>query len=244
MPEAALSRAVILAAGRGTRMGDMTRKIPKPMLDIQGRPMLDHILEGLASSGISRFLIVIGYHGGVIEDHFKNTNRSVVLVRQNPVNGTGSGALLAQDFASGEPFLLTYGDILSDPEEYARAIRILLRDPEVVAAVAVKAVDDPWQGAAVYEEKNRVSRIIEKPLKGTSTTNWNSAGFYTFRPIIFDYLSRLQPSPRGEYELTSALGAMLADGLDLRISPVEGAWRDVGRPEDLAAVNDPPSAGS
>ncbi len=224
-------------------MGNMTDEIPKPMLLVQGRPMLDHILERLSLSGISRFLIITGYHAEAIEQRLANRSAQIKFVRQNPVNGTGSGALLGREFAGGEPFLLTYGDILCDPAEYARAISILLND-STAAAVAVKAVDDPWQGAAVYEENGRISRILEKPPKGTSTTRWNSAGFYTFRPVIFNYLSRLQPSPRGEYELTSALDSMLADGLDLRISPVEGPWHDVGRPEDLAAVNALPSSGS
>ncbi|MDQ2842812.1 MAG: sugar phosphate nucleotidyltransferase [Acidobacteriota bacterium] len=218
-------------------MGDMTHDIPKPMLPVQGRPMLDHILERLQMSGISRILIVIGYHGEVIQQHFEKTNPFVEFVRQDPVDGTGSGALLARDFVRQNSFLLTYGDILCDAAEYARAKAVLLDNPATVAAVAVKDVDDPWQGAAVYEEAGRISLIIEKPPEGTSTTRWNSAGFYAFRPVIFDYLSRLQPSPRGEYEMTSALDAMLTDGLELRISPVEGAWRDVGRPEDLAAMN-------
>lgn len=233
---------MILAAGRGTRMGNMTSEIPKPMLPVQGRPMLDHILERMSSSSISRFLIVIGYHGEVIEHHFASSNRQIEFVRQDPVNGTGSGALLAREFVRQDSFLLTYGDILCDPAEYARSISLLSGDPATAATVAVKAVDDPWQGAAVYEHNGRISRIIEKPSKGTSTTRWNSAGFYAFRPVIFDYLSRLQPSPRGEYELTSALDSMLTDGLDLRISPVEGAWHDVGRPEDLATVNNQPSS--
>ncbi len=242
MPDSNVSKAIILAAGRGTRMGDMTREIPKPMLPIHGRPMLDHILERLSSAGITRFLIVIGYHGEVIAEHLKESSRAVTLVRQDPVNGTGSGALLGKNFAGSEPFLLTYGDILCEPNEYVRAINILVHDPEVAAAVAVKTVDDPWQGAAVYEENGRISRMVEKPPRGTSTTHWNSAGFYIFRPVLFDYLARLQPSPRGEYELTSALDSMLTDGLELCISAVAGAWRDVGRPEDLAAVNasDPP----
>ncbi len=218
-------------------MGDITQEMPKPMLPIHGRPMLDHILEGLAVSGISRFLVVIGYRGEVIERHFEGTKPALQFVRQEPVNGTGSGALLARNFAAGEPFLLTYGDILCEPAAYSRASEILSANPSCSAAVAVKEVDDPWQGAAVYESKGRIDRIIEKPPKGTSITHWNSAGFYAFRPVIFEYLARLEPSPRGEYELTSALANMLADGLELRISPVEGAWRDVGRPEDLAAIN-------
>ena len=237
LSESAISRAVILAAGRGTRMGDMTQEIPKPMLPIHGRPMLEYILDRLAVSGLSQFLIVTGYHGEAIEQHFAGTKPPVHFVRQNPVNGTGSGALLAREFMRNEPFLLTYGDILCEPAEYGRALQILSANPACAAAVAVKEVDDPWQGAAVYESNGRISRIVEKPPKGASTTHWNSAGFYSFRPVIFEYLARLEPSPRGEYELTSALASMLADGLELRISPIEGAWRDVGRPEDLAAMN-------
>jgi NDP-sugar pyrophosphorylase family protein len=245
-----ISRAVVLAAGKGTRMGSMTQDIPKPMLSIHGRPMLELILERLQTLGISHFLIVTGYHGEVIEKHFEKTNSDAPhiarksqialrfeFVRQNPVNGTGSGALLARDFAGKEPFLLTYGDILCDPSEYKRCIQSLGTTDDTVAAVAVKWVDDPSQGAAVYEVDGRVKRIVEKPPQGTSATHWNSAGFYTFHPVLFDYLARLRPSPRGEYELTSALSDMLEDGLDLRISPVQGEWRDVGRPEDLAAMN-------
>ncbi len=226
-----IRKAVILAAGRGTRMGNMTQEIPKPMLEIRGRPMLAHILDNLRTAGLLEFLIVTGYHGETITSYF-GEEPGIGFVSQNPVNGTGSAAILAESFAGNEPFLLTYGDILCEPVEYSRAIAI-----QADAVVAVKAVDDPWQGAAVYETQGRITRIIEKPPKGTSTTRWNSAGFYIFRPLVFDYLRRLPLSPRGEYELPSALEAMLADGLDLRISVIEGAWRDVGRPEDLAAMN-------
>src|SRR5690349_6513293 len=150
-------------------MGNMTREIPKPMLPVQGRPILEVILERLALAGISRFLIVIGYCGEAIQKHFEKSNpdeRRIEFVWQNPLNGTGSGALLARDFVSQKPFLLTYGDILCDAPEYSRASRILLHDPAIASAIAVKAVDDPWQGAAVYEERGRITQIIEKPPKG------------------------------------------------------------------------------
>lgn len=237
MLENLIARAVILAAGKGTRMGSITHDIPKPMLPIHGRPMLEHILEGLAAAGLERFLIVVGVRAELIESHFQNWPLPVEFQLQQPVNGTGSATLLANDFTSNEPFLLTYGDILCQPVEYTRCAAVLREHASTAAVLAVKAVDDPWQGAAVYEEAGRISRIIEKPPKGTSSTRWNSAGFYVFQPVIFDYLARLQPSERNEYELTSALDAMLTDGLELRISAVEGEWRDVGRPEDLAAVN-------
>jgi UDP-N-acetylglucosamine diphosphorylase / glucose-1-phosphate thymidylyltransferase / UDP-N-acetylgalactosamine diphosphorylase / glucosamine-1-phosphate N-acetyltransferase / galactosamine-1-phosphate N-acetyltransferase len=232
-----IRRAIILAAGKGTRMGAITHDVPKPMLPIEGRPMLEHILERLAAAGLERFLVVVGYHRESIEQHFRNWRLPIEFRQQQPVNGTGSAARLGKDFASAEPFLLTYADILCDAAEYTRAAGVLEQHPDCAAAVAVKGVDDPWQGAAVYEDNGCIRQIIEKPPRGASTTNWNSAGFYAFRPILFDYLDRIQPSSRNEYELTSALDLMLEDGLELRISPIAGEWRDVGRPEDLAALN-------
>jgi len=236
MDSAFFKHAVILAAGKGTRMGSVTNEIPKPMLLVHGKPMLQHILERLAVAGIENIFVIVGYRHEVIENYFQGWPGLELRV-QEPVNGTGSAARLAKDFAGNQPFLLTYADILCDPSEYLRCSAILARNPECAAVLAVKAVDDPWQGAAVYEEQGRIRSIIEKPPRGTSTTNWNSAGIYAFRPIIFRYLDCLQPSPRNEYELTSALDMMLEDSLELRISPIEGGWRDVGRPEDLAAAN-------
>jgi dTDP-glucose pyrophosphorylase len=233
-----IDRAVILAAGRGTRMGNITDEMPKPMLPIAGKPMLEHILERLTKAGVQRFLIVVGYHREIIRTHFADSAFDIEFQVQEPVNGTGAAALLSREFAGEQPFLLTFGDILCSPGQYTRAIEILGTDPDTQAVLAVKAVDDPWQGAAVYEENGRILKIIEKPPMGTSRTSWNSAGFYCFRIALFGYLERLKPSIRHEYELTSAIDAMLADGLRLKISPVEGEWRDVGRPEDLAAVNE------
>ena len=97
----------------------------------------------------------------------------------------------------------------------------------------------------MYAEDGVITRVIEKPPQGESTTRWSSAGLYAFRPVVFDYLQRIELSPRGEYEITSIFDLMLADGLELRISSIEGEWTDVGRPEDLDAVNvTPKGAGS
>ena len=231
-----IRRAVLLAAGRGTRMGAITGETPKPMLPVAGKPMLEHIVDRLSVAGFDRFLIVTGFAGRQIEKHFKASRHSIEFVRQEPVNGTASAARLADAFAGESPFLLTYGDILCDPSEYTRMLAVLDKKPAAAAVLAVKEVDDPWQGAAVYEIGGRVTKIIEKPAQGTSVTRWNSAGFYLFKPSIFSYLARVQPSSRGEYELTSALQIMLSDRLELHISPIAGEWRDVGRPEDLAAL--------
>jgi dTDP-glucose pyrophosphorylase len=235
MPE--IRKAVILAAGRGTRMGPMTDETPKPMLAVQGKPILEHVLEGLATAGIERFLIVVGYRRQAIVDHFRGSPRPIEFRVQERVDGTGSATRLARDFVGGEPFLLTFGDILCGPGAYTRCARILLDNPATQAVLGVKDVDDPWRGAAVYERDGVVDRVVEKPPPGTSTTRWNSAGLYTMQAAVFPYLDRLQPSRRGEYEITSIFDMMLADGLELRIGPILETWRDIGFPDDLEAVN-------
>ena len=238
MSETAIQRAVVLAAGRGTRMGQMTAETPKPMLAVQGRPMLEHVLNRLAAAGAREFLIVVGYRREVIEEHFRHWRLPVEFRLQEPVDGTGSAARLAREFTGDAPFLLTFGDILCDPPAYVACAAALERNPQSVAVLGVKDAGDPWRGAAVYAEGDRVTRIIEKPPKGTSSTCLSSAGLYALRPMAFPYLDRLKPSVRGEYELTSIFESMLSDGLDLRMALLEGVWRDIGRPEDLSAAND------
>lgn len=232
-----IRRAVVLAAGRGKRMGEITTEVPKAMLEVRGRPMLEHVLNGLADVGIESFFLVVGYRREMIEEHFRNWRRPIEFRVQDPVDGTGSATRLAREFVGGEPFLLTYGDIICEPASYLRCDREIAEHPSAAAVLGVRDVDDPWQGAAVYEEGGRVTRVIEKPPRGTSTTRWNSAGLDGLRPVAFSYLDKLQPSPRGEYEITTIFDMMLAEGVEVRISPMEGLWRDVGRPEDLAALN-------
>jgi len=219
-------------------MGAITEEIPKPLLPVHGKPLLEHIMDRLADAGIQRFLLVVGFQGELIERHFAKWRLPVEFRVQQPVNGTGSAARLAKEFTGEEPFLLSCGDCLCSAAEYVRCLAILRDNPSTAAVLAAKDIEDPWLGAAIYEQGGRISRILEKPPKGSSTTRWGSAGFYGFRPVIFEYLEKLTPSVRSEYEITSAFEMMLADGLELRISPVEGDWRDVGRPEDWAAVNE------
>ena len=219
-------------------MQGLTDEVPKPMLEVEGRPMLAHILDNLQAAGLSEFLIVTGYRAGQIEEYFAG-RPGVVFRRQEVRDGTARAALAAREFASGAPFVLTYADILTGPEVYRQ---MAARVEGVEAVLAVKQVGDPWQGAAVYMEGDRVIRIVEKPPQGTSTTPWNSAGIYCFRESIFGRLAEVGLSPRGEYELTGAIAALLDSGAPAGWYAIPGWWRDVGRPEDLAVKI--PAAGS
>ncbi len=234
---ATIRKAVILAAGRGMRMKSLTEDCPKPMLPLDGRPMLAHQIERLESTGIAKICIVVGYKAEMVREYFAAHPPRTASLRyelQATPDGTGSAARLAKDFAAGEPFLLTFGDIMVDASVYARLLA-LARGAEIV--LAVKRVEDPYRGAAVYVNGGRVVKIVEKPPKGASTTNFNNAGIYVFSPSVFEKLARLQPSARGEYDLTDAIQETVAAGEPVHCLEIDGFWRDVGRPEDLAPAD-------
>jgi NDP-sugar pyrophosphorylase family protein len=234
-------KAVILAAGKGTRLAELTRTKPKPMVEVGDKPALERIILALSKVGVHDFVIVVGYLSEVVEQYFGDGTPwgvNIRYVKQEVPDGTGSALHLTKDAVGDNPFFMTYGDILVPASNYAGMIQTF-EQTKSRAILGLNWIDDPYKGAAVYlGPDNRVERIIEKPPKGTSTTNWNNAGMYVFDPVIFEYTARLRPSARGEYELPDAIQAMLSDGLDIRGYPLEGYWRDIGTPQDVEAAQE------
>ncbi|MGH7819752.1 MAG: sugar phosphate nucleotidyltransferase, partial [Candidatus Binatia bacterium] len=171
------------------------------------------------------------------EDHFGDGSRlgvRMVYRRQQERDGTARALLLGREEIGERPFLLAWGDILTERANYPRLLATF-EGSGCDALLAVNWVDDPFRGAAVYAgEGHRIEKIVEKPPRGTATTHWNNAGIAVFRPLVFEYATRVRPSPRGEYEIPDAISAMIADGRSVRAFPLEGFWSDVGTPEDLA----------
>jgi dTDP-glucose pyrophosphorylase len=230
-------KAVLLAAGRGTRMRELTDDLPKPMIAVQGKPILQHILEGLRSAGITHLLIVVGYREDVIRSFFGDGSAfgvSVSYITQVVQDGTGRVVELARDFAGQDPFVLSYGDILVQPDNYLRLTRL---DTEE-ALISVKKNEDVSKGGAVFvNDRFELTDLREKPQPGEPTSPWYNAGVYTFRPSIFTFTATLQKSPRGEYELTDAIRQLAQSGHHVQAFELEGSWADVRDPEVLAQLN-------
>ena len=233
-----ITKAVLLAAGRGTRMRDLTANAPKPMIKVRGKPILLHIVEGLQSAGMKDFLIIIGYHGEMVREYFGDGTcfgLRISYAIQTVQDGTGRVVELAREFVGAEPFILHYGDILVDPQNYERLATL---SPETEAIVTVKGNEDVSKGGAVFvNERMEVTDVREKAKAGEPISRWYNAGIYSFRPTIFDFTAKLQPSPRGEYELTDAIRALAQSGKKVQAIELEGEWADVRDPEILAQLN-------
>ena len=233
-----IDMAVVLAAGRGTRMRELTADFPKPMIEVRGKPVLQHILEGLRDAGVRRFIIVVGYHAGAVRNFFGNGERhkvDITYVTQTVQDGTGRVVNLARNFTSESPFILSYGDILISHENYKRVVDL---PDDCEAIITSTRGEDVSKGGAVFvNEQMELVDLREKPKPGEPTSPWYNAGLYAFRPGIFKFISKLKPSPRGEYELTDAIRDLAHSGNKVQALELTGEWADVRDPEILAKLN-------
>ena len=246
-------KAVILAAGKGTRMKELTNEVPKPMLIVPGtgKPILEHIVEGLKTAGIKEFFIVTGWKAEVIENHFGDGAKFGVRIsygRQVVQDGTGQAPELAKEFVGASSFVLTYGDILVKPETYQQMVH-RFQEGYYAGVVTVTGSEDVTKGGLFFfDEKFCLNHLVEKPspaqlaeLKAEGwlkpgATAWYNAGIYIFKPSLFEFTAKLQKSPRGEYELTDAISALIATKHVLAGLEIQGRWVDVRDPEVLAAL--------
>ena len=244
-------KAVILAAGKGTRMGALTNESPKPMLRVQGRPILEHIVDGLKQAGIREFFIVTGFRAEVIEEYFGDGTKWGVQIhygRQVTQDGTGKAPEVAKGFVGGDDFVLTYGDILVREQTYVDMLR---RHSEGAfsGVITCTGSEDVTKGAILlFDSQFCLRRLIEKPsaaqLEGLRVEGelppgaiaWYNAGIYIFKPVVFDFTAKLEKSPRDEYELTDAISGMVAAGHKMAGLEIQGRWVDVRDPGVLAAL--------
>jgi len=233
-----IDRAVILAAGRGTRMRELTAELPKPMIEVRGKPVLQHIVEGLHDAGIAELLFIVGYRADAVRGFFGDGSRYNVAIQyatQTVQDGTGRVVNLSREFLGNSAFVLAYGDILVDPANYKRVVDL---PGNTEAIISVTRGEDVTKGGAVFlNDEMHLVDLREKPKPGEPTSPWYNAGLYAFRPSIFAFTAKLKRSPRGEYELTDAIRELAQAGKNVKALELTGEWADVRDPETLARLN-------
>ena len=219
-------------------MRELTADLPKPMIQVRGKPVLQHIVEGLRDAGVRKFLIIVGYRADAVQNFFSGGSKfkiDIAYATQITQDGTGRVVDLARNFVAKSPFVLAYGDILVDPANYKRIVDL---SNDVEALISVTRGEDVSKGGAVFvSEKMELVDLREKPKAGEPSSPWYNAGLYAFRPSIFDFTAKLKRSPRGEYELTDAIRELAQSGSKVQALELTGEWADVRDPEILARLN-------
>ncbi|WP_445476272.1 bifunctional sugar-1-phosphate nucleotidylyltransferase/acetyltransferase [Methanococcoides methylutens] len=225
-------KAVVLAAGEGTRMRPLTTAIPKVMLPIANKPMLEHIVDAAIEAGIEGFVFITGYHEDTIREYFgSGQERGVTIdyVHQEEQLGTANAIGCAKGHVK-DSFIVLNGDVLLSPSHIKRMI-----ERREDAVITVKHVENPSDFGVIETNGDKVSRIIEKPEK--PPTDLANAGIYLFRESIFELIEETPLSPREEYEITDSLQMLIDSEANVGYEVLEEEWIDIGRPWDLLDAN-------
>lgn len=237
-----IRRAILLCAGRGSRLEHLTETCPKPMIELAGIPILERILRMLKAQGIEEAIIVHGYLGKAITDYFGDGEKlglKISYKKQENLSGTAEAMLLAEDLLADEPFLLHWGDIIVDPSNITAVIE-KFTEKQAKCVLNVIWVEDPWKGGAVYREGEKVLRTIEKPPQGTGHTHWIIGGVIAFDPCMWGYLHETKPPEKGEYFITQAINLMAEQGETVLAHETIGKRIHISTPEDVEKLHNDP----
>lgn len=227
-------KAVMLAAGEGTRMRPLTRNRPKVMLPIANKPILEHVMLAVKKAGINDFVFVVGYRSETVRNHFGDGSKwgiHINYIEQKEQLGTAHAVGVAKEFVN-ERFLILNGDVLIE----SSYLQKLMKRKEV-AVLSAKKVENPQEFGIIVTHGDKVSEIIEKPKAPSS--NLANAGIYFFEREIFDAIKQTKKSIRGEYEITESIQILINDGHVVGYGIYEGKLLlDVGRSWDLLTANE------
>jgi NDP-sugar pyrophosphorylase family protein len=180
---------MLLAAGSATRLGELSQDIPKPMLSVGGRPLMEHTVRQLARHGVTDIVINLHKRGGVIRNHFGDGSRFGVRVHyseERVLLGTAGGVKKCASLLD-ETFLLVYGDNLTTCR--FDALVECHRDHDGIATIALFWRDDVSAHSAVERNSDgRIVRFVEKPSAATAPSHWISAGVIVFEPEIMKFI--------------------------------------------------------
>ncbi len=230
--------AMVLAAGKGTRLHNLTASLPKPMLPVAGRPVLLHILKWLSSHDIREVMINVHHHPEAIMSRFGEGAGLGLKIRYSlepDLLGTAGGVKAVADFFD-DPFLVVYGDVLTDLDLGELLAFHLSRGGSPHATLAVDFRRDASQGGAVsIDGEGRIHRFIEKPEKGQSRSRWVNSGIMILDRILLDEIPAEGFCDFGR----DIFPRWLARGIPLYAwrLPEVGYLVDMGTPESYAKAN-------
>ena len=225
-------QVVVLAAGQGTRLRPLTETKPKGMVEVNDKPILTHCFEQVVDLGADEIVVVVGYMKQAIIDHYGDEFQGVPITyaHQREQLGLAHALLCVEEHIEGD-FMLMLGDNIFD----ANLEDVSRRHNEDRADAVFLTEEVPWEEASRYGVCNtnaygEITEVVEKPDEPES--NLVMTGFYTFTPAIFHACKLVQPSNRGEYELSEAVDLLIRSGRTIDAFRIDG-WRiDVGYPED------------
>jgi len=231
-------KGVILSGGQGTRLRPITHTGPKQLVPVANKPVIQYAIEDLHEAGITDIAVVLGEAGREAVQAFLGDGSEfgveITYIVQGSPLGLAHAVGCTRDFVGDEDFVVYLGDNMLD--QPLGPVVEPFESGEYAAGVILREVDNPEQfGVATLDEFGDVVRIVEKP--DVPETNLVVIGTYLFSPEVFDAIERVEPSERGELEITDAFQHLIDDDRPIASFRAEGWWKDTGKPEDILEAN-------
>lgn len=227
-------KAFILAAGDGTRMRPLTANMPKSLLPVAGKPLIQHMLETLKACKVKDVTILVNPGRRYIDQEFGDGSdlglELKYVVQRQPLgtaNAVGTARLVID-----EPFLCINGDVIVNKPTISGILANFKKNGSTL--VTGVAVDNPSEFGILDRKNGKLVRVVEKSKNPPG--NLANAGIYMFNPDVFGWIDKTEKSVRGEFEITDTLTKM-ASQENIQCHEFEGEWVDVGRPWDLLKAN-------
>ena len=230
-------RALVLSGGAGTRLRPITYTSAKQLVPVANKPVLFYGLEAIAACGITEVGVVVGETAGEIRDAVGDGSAfglSVTYIPQERPLGLAHAVLIARDFLADDDFVMYLGDnfIVGGIDHVVDEFREQRPDAQIL----LTRVPDPTTfGVAELDGNGRVIGLEEKP--STPKSDLALVGVYLFSPLIHEAVRKIQPSDRGELEITDAIQWLIDERLHVRSTTITGYWKDTGNVDDMLEVN-------
>jgi len=231
-----LMKAVVMAGGFGTRIQPLTNSIPKPMLPVVNKPMMEHIIRSLKSAGIEEFVLLLYFMPEVIMDYFKDGKKlgiTIHYVVPNDDYGTAGAVKCAQEYLKDDSFIIVSGDLVTD-FDFKHIIQYH-HDKHSSLTITLTPVENPLDfGVVIAGSNGKIEKFLEKPSWGEVFSDTINTGIYIIEPDILDWI----PNEKN-YDFGKDLFPALMNGdVTLWGCTVKGYWRDVGNPQSYRDLHD------